>query len=150
MGSEGCSLRWLLVMRLLALLYYRESLHFIQPFSLTFAALPAKLRCRRLTLFRTTTNLNPSLHLPFFWQLRPQMSSRVVWVCRHIQSHVSKSLCLVTLDEVVGRTPYRGRTRRPRKASTKRGNYLRTTFQLGPPPPQAHPSMGVQLTIAYN
>jgi hypothetical protein len=27
-------------MRLLALLYYRESLHFIQPFSLTFAALP--------------------------------------------------------------------------------------------------------------
>src|SRR5215510_8461492 len=28
-------------MRLLALLYYRESLHIIQPFSLTFAALPA-------------------------------------------------------------------------------------------------------------
>jgi hypothetical protein len=27
-------------MRLLALLYYKESLHFIQPFSLTFAALP--------------------------------------------------------------------------------------------------------------
>ena len=27
-------------MRLLALLYYRESLHIIQPFSLTFAALP--------------------------------------------------------------------------------------------------------------
>src|SRR5262245_2317113 len=27
--------------RLLALLYYRESLHFIQPFSLTFAALPS-------------------------------------------------------------------------------------------------------------
>jgi hypothetical protein len=74
------------------------------------------------------------------------MSSTVVWVCRHIQSHVSKSLCLVTLDEVVGRFPYRGRTHRPRKASTKRGNYLRTTFQLGPPPPQVHPSKGVQLS----
>src|SRR5262245_61301085 len=76
------------------------------------------------------------------------MSSTVVWVCRHIQSHVSKSLYLVNLDEVVGRTPYRGRTHRPRKASTTRGNYLRTTFQLGPPPPQVHPSMGVQLTTA--
>src|SRR6516225_4338987 len=86
----------------------------------------------------------------FFWQLRPQMSSTVVWGCRHIQSHVSKSLCLVTLDEVVGRTPYRGCTHRPRKASTKRGNYLRTPFQLGPPPQQVHPSMDVQLTTLDN
>src|SRR5215470_17576494 len=34
------------------------------------------------------------------------MSLTVVWVCRHIQSHVSKTLCLVTLDEVVGSTTY--------------------------------------------
>src|SRR5215469_11698130 len=84
----------------------------------------------------------------FFWQLRPQKSSTAAWVCRRIQSHVSKSRCLVTLDEVVGRTPYRGCTHRPRKASTKRGNYLRTKFPLGPRPLQVHPSMGVQLTTA--
>lgn len=74
------------------------------------------------------------------------MSLTVVWVCRHIQSQVSKSLCLAILDEVVGRTAYRGCIHRPRKASTKRGNYPRTTFHLGPPPPQVHPSMDVQLT----
>src|SRR6516162_9085452 len=93
---------------------------------------------------------NPSMFTVFFCQLRPQMSSTVVWVCRHNQSHVSKSQCLVTLDEVVGRTPYRGCTDRPRKASTKRGNYLRMTFQLEPPPLQVHPSMDVQLTTAHN
>src|SRR5215469_9921258 len=99
---------------------------------------------------RTTTDLNLSLYSPLFWQLRPQTSSTVVWVCRHIQSHVSRSLYLVTLDEVVGRTPYRGCTHRPRKASTKHGNYPRTTFQLGPPPPRAHPSRDVQLSTADN
>jgi len=96
-------------------------------------------------------SLSAPLVLTFgvFGQLHPQMSSTVVWVCRHIQSHVSKSLCLVPLDEVVGRNPCRGRTHRPRKASTKRGNYLRTRFQLGPPPPLVHPSMGVQLTTEF-
>src|SRR5438552_400717 len=80
------------------------------------------------------------LTLPRSWRLlRPRTSSTVALACHHIQSHASKSLCLVTLDEVVGRTPCHGCTHRPRKASTKRGNYRRTTFLLGPPPPQVHP-----------
>src|SRR5213592_1410224 len=80
------------------------------------------------------------LTLPRSWRLlRPRTSSTVALACHHIQSHASKSLCLVTLDEVVGRTPCHWCTHRPRKASTKRGNYRRTTFLLGPPPPQVHP-----------
>src|SRR5262245_29228428 len=93
--------------------------------------------------------INLSSHLRLFWQLRPQTSSTVAWVCRHIPSNVSRFLCLVTLDEVVGRTPYRARTHRPRKASTKRGNYPQTTFRLDPPPPQVHPSLDVQLPTAH-
>src|SRR6266581_3122141 len=80
------------------------------------------------------------LTLPRSWRLlRPRTSSTVALACHHIQSHASKSLCLVILDEVVGRTPCHGCTHRPRKASTKRGNYRRTTFLLGPPPLQVHP-----------
>src|SRR5215475_8774472 len=40
-GQRRLFIEMVLVVRLLALLYYRESLHFIQPFSLTFAALPS-------------------------------------------------------------------------------------------------------------
>src|SRR5207248_10387506 len=44
------------------------------------------------------------LTLPRSWRLlRPRTSSTVALACHHIQSHASKSLCLVTLDEVVGR-----------------------------------------------
>src|SRR5262249_8707882 len=90
-----------------------------------------------------------SSHLRLFWQLRPQTSSTMAWGCRHIPLNASRSLYLVSLGEVVGRTPYRACTHRPRKASTKRGNYPQTTFRLGPPPPQVHPSLDVQLTTAH-
>ena len=48
-------------MRLLALLYYRESLHFIQPFSLTFAALPLSVPVSRMWA-RSVIRSNRALH----------------------------------------------------------------------------------------
>src|SRR5436305_12274720 len=91
------------------------------------------------------------LTLPRSWRLlRPRASSTVALACHHIQSHASKSLCLVTLDGVVGRTPWHGCTHRPRKASTNRGNHRRTTFLLRPTPIQVHPYEGVQLSTANN
>src|SRR5439155_1643179 len=95
-------------------------------FIISFISSPTQCTNRVL---RTGVNSGPAC----------EAERKVALACHHIQSHASKSLCLVTLDEVVGRTPCHGCTHRPRKASTKRGNYRRTTFLLGPPPPQVHP-----------
>src|SRR5215472_6098596 len=92
--------------------------------------------------------INLFSHLRLFWQLRPQTSSTVASGCRHIPSNVSRSLYLVSLDEVFGKIPYPACTHRPRKASTKHGNYPRTTFRLDPPQLRVHPSLDVQLTTA--
>src|SRR5262249_1048201 len=92
--------------------------------------------------------LTLSSPLLLFWRQRRQTSSTAAWAFLHIPSHVSRSLYPVTLDEVVGRPPYRACTHHPRKASPKRGNSPRTTFRLAPPPPLVRPSMGVRRATA--